>query len=165
MRFVLHALDSTDSTQAEVQRLAAHGAPEGTVVTARHQRAGRGQRGREWWDDPGESLLVGLSRAVLRNPSLLIVEEPEQDLEPDETARVNQALAAAAQNRTLILIATRLETLRTADYVYLLHEGRLLADGSHADLLQTSDLYRHLLYLRFNEFRQRNTPQHQMACS
>ena len=65
MQFVLHARDSTDSTQTEVQRLAAQGAPEGTVVTARHQRAGRGQRGHEWWDDPGESLLL----SVLLRPS------------------------------------------------------------------------------------------------
>jgi ABC-type multidrug transport system fused ATPase/permease subunit len=112
---------------------------------------------------PGESLLVGLSRAVLRSPSLLIVEEPEQDLEPEEAACVNQALNAAATNRTLLTIATRLETLRSADYVYLLHEGRLLAEGSHADLLQTSEFYRHLLYLRFNEFRQRGATQHQLV--
>jgi BirA family transcriptional regulator, biotin operon repressor / biotin---[acetyl-CoA-carboxylase] ligase len=65
VQFVFHALDSTDSTQTEVQRLASQGAPEGTVVTARHQRAGRGRRGHEWWDDPGESLLV----SVLLRPS------------------------------------------------------------------------------------------------
>jgi ATP-binding cassette subfamily B protein len=112
---------------------------------------------------PGESLMVGLSRAVLRSPSLLIVEEPEQDLEPAESARVSQALTAAATNRTLLTIATRLETLRAADYVYLLHEGRLLAEGSHSELLQTSEFYRHLLYLRFNEFRQRGAAQHQTA--
>lgn len=112
---------------------------------------------------PGESLLVGLSRAVLRSPSLLIVEEPDQDLEPAESARVSQALTAAATNRTLLTIATRLETMRAADYVYLLHEGRLLAEGSHSELLQTSEFYRHLLYLRFNEFRQRGAAQHQTA--
>jgi len=65
VQFGLHALDSVDSTQTEAQRLAAEGAPEGTVVTARHQRAGRGQRGHEWWDEPGESLLV----SVLLRPS------------------------------------------------------------------------------------------------
>ncbi|MGH7385562.1 MAG: biotin--[acetyl-CoA-carboxylase] ligase, partial [Candidatus Rokuibacteriota bacterium] len=66
MQFAIHALDRTDSTQSEVARLAAAGAPEGTVVTARHQRAGRGRRGREWWDAPGESLLVSV---LLRPPS------------------------------------------------------------------------------------------------
>jgi len=113
---------------------------------------------------PGESLLVGLSRAVLRDPSILIVEEPQEELQPAEAALVNQALTAAAQNRTLLTIATRLETLRAAGHVHLLHEGRLLAEGSHAELLQTSELYRHLIYLRFNEFRNRvNSHQHQTA--
>lgn len=60
MRFVVHARDSVDSTQTEAQRLATRGAPEGTVVIARHQRAGRGQRGHGWWDDPGDSLLASL---------------------------------------------------------------------------------------------------------
>jgi BirA family transcriptional regulator, biotin operon repressor / biotin---[acetyl-CoA-carboxylase] ligase len=76
VQFVLHALDSIDSTQTEAQRLAAAGAPEGTVVTARHQRAGRGQRGHEWWDDPGESLLV----SVLLRPSASPAAAPQLSL-------------------------------------------------------------------------------------
>lgn len=62
---VIHALDEVGSTQAEVARLAAEGAPEGVVVTARHQRAGRGRLGRAWWDEPGESLLLSV---LLRPP-------------------------------------------------------------------------------------------------
>ncbi|MGH7368115.1 MAG: biotin--[acetyl-CoA-carboxylase] ligase [Candidatus Rokuibacteriota bacterium] len=66
MNFAVHALDETESTQSEVQRLAAAGAPEGTVVTARHQRAGRGRRGHDWWDAPGQSLLA----SVLLRPAV-----------------------------------------------------------------------------------------------
>jgi BirA family biotin operon repressor/biotin-[acetyl-CoA-carboxylase] ligase len=57
---VIHALDEVGSTQAEVARLAAEGAPEGLVVSARHQRAGRGRLGRAWWDRPGEGLLFSV---------------------------------------------------------------------------------------------------------
>ena len=76
MNFAVHALDVTDSTQSEVQRLAAAGAPEGTVVTARHQRAGRGRRGHDWWDAPGESLLA----SVLLRPAGPVTAAPQLSL-------------------------------------------------------------------------------------
>ena len=68
----IHALGSVESTQAEIARLAAAGAAEGTVVTAQHQRAGRGRRGRVWWDGAGESLLL----SVLLRPPLPVAEAP-----------------------------------------------------------------------------------------
>jgi BirA family biotin operon repressor/biotin-[acetyl-CoA-carboxylase] ligase len=61
----IHALGTVDSTQAEASRLAAVGAPEGTVVMASHQTAGRGRRGRQWLDAEGENLLMSV---VLRPP-------------------------------------------------------------------------------------------------
>jgi ABC-type multidrug transport system fused ATPase/permease subunit len=112
---------------------------------------------------PGESLLVGLCRAVVRNPSVLIVEEPLEELEPDEALWVDHAVGVAAQERSLLWLATRLETLRTAEQVCLLHEGRIQAAGSHADLLQQSDLYRHVIYMRFNEFRNHTSPQREIV--
>ena len=56
----IHRLGEVASTQGEAARLAAAGASEGTVVTATHQSAGRGRRGREWLDAPGESLLMSI---------------------------------------------------------------------------------------------------------
>lgn len=76
LRFSVTALDVVDSTQSEVQRRAATGAPEGTVVTARHQRAGRGRRGHEWWDAPGESLLC----SVLLRPDCVPAAVPQLSL-------------------------------------------------------------------------------------
>ncbi|HEY4907928.1 MAG TPA: biotin--[acetyl-CoA-carboxylase] ligase [Methylomirabilota bacterium] len=61
----IHAFGTVDSTQAEASRLAAVGAPEGTVVMASHQTAGRGRRGRQWLDAEGENLLMSV---VLRPP-------------------------------------------------------------------------------------------------
>ena len=56
----IHALGTVDSTQVEASRLAAAGAPEGTVVTASHQTEGRGRRGRQWLDAEGECLLMSI---------------------------------------------------------------------------------------------------------
>ena len=90
MEFAVHALDTTDSTQSEVQRRAAAGAPEGTVVTARHQRAGRGRRGHDWWDAPGQSLLA----SVLLRPGGPVTTAPQLSLVGG--LAVADALAAAA---------------------------------------------------------------------
>lgn len=73
---VIHALDEVGSTQAEVARLAAEGAREGVVVTARHQSAGRGRLGRAWWDEAGESLLV----SVLLRPAVATTRVPQLGL-------------------------------------------------------------------------------------
>jgi BirA family biotin operon repressor/biotin-[acetyl-CoA-carboxylase] ligase len=72
----IHALDEVGSTQAEVARFAAEGAAEGLVVTARHQRAGRGRLGRTWWDRPGESLLL----SVLLRPRITPSRAPQLTL-------------------------------------------------------------------------------------
>jgi BirA family biotin operon repressor/biotin-[acetyl-CoA-carboxylase] ligase len=61
----VHALETTDSTQSVLGRLAVEGAAEGTVVVAGHQSAGRGRRGHAWWDVPGKSLLMSV---LLRPP-------------------------------------------------------------------------------------------------
>lgn len=71
MNFTVHALHETDSTQSEVKRRAAAGAPEGTVVTARHQLAGRGRRGHDWWDAPGQSLLASVLLRPDASPAAL----------------------------------------------------------------------------------------------
>jgi BirA family transcriptional regulator, biotin operon repressor / biotin---[acetyl-CoA-carboxylase] ligase len=73
---VVHALDTVDSTQAALGALAGRGAPEGTVVTARHQTGGRGQRGHHWWDAPGESLLL----SILLRPSVAPAALPQLSL-------------------------------------------------------------------------------------
>ena len=90
MEFTVVALDLTDSTQSEVQRRAMAGAPEGTVVTAGHQRAGRGQRGHDWWDAPGQSLLC----SVLLRPDCPPATAPQLSLVGG--LAVAEALAASA---------------------------------------------------------------------
>jgi ABC-type multidrug transport system fused ATPase/permease subunit len=101
---------------------------------------------------PDQAFRVGLARALLRAPSLLVVEEPAGG---DETVdrELDEALAQAADSRTLIVLPSRIHTLRNADLIFVFHEGKLLCQGKHADLLQASEIYRHLCYVRFNPFR------------
>ncbi|MCA9175191.1 MAG: ABC transporter ATP-binding protein [Planctomycetales bacterium] len=92
------------------------------------------------------SFLVMLARAVVRNPSVLIVEEPE------DGELVPAAIRAAARQRTMLLIPSRIDSLRQSARVLVLHQGRIQEQGTHAELLQSSDLYRHMNYMRFNPY-------------
>jgi ABC-type multidrug transport system fused ATPase/permease subunit len=82
----------------------------------------------------------------------LVVEEPPGG---DEVAdrELDEALVQAAISRTLIILPSRINTLRNADLICVFHEGKLLGQGKHADLLQASEIYRHLCHVRFNPFR------------
>lgn len=100
-----------------------------------------------------QAFRVGLARAALRDPALIVLEEPQFAAGAPAAAAVDAAIAAIAQGRSLLILPGRIETLRAADLVVLLHRGTVTERGPHADLLQRSELYRHLVYVRFNEFR------------
>ena len=96
---------------------------------------------------------IGLARAVLGNPSLIIVEEPFDTLEEEVATAVDAAMEQIRRDRTVIVLASRLATLRSTDEIFVFHEGQLRARGGHADLLKQEALYRHLNYVLFSPFR------------
>ena len=98
----------------------------------------------------GEAFGIALTRALLREPSLLVVQEPTEPMARELAAAFDDALAGYARAHTLLVLPSRLASLRAADHIFLLHGGGLLAQGSHAELLQSCELYRHLNYLRFS---------------
>jgi ATP-binding cassette subfamily B protein len=99
-----------------------------------------------------QSFRIGLARAALRNPALLIVQEPHLAGDDPDGPLLDEALEQLADKRTLVVLPGRVASLRGADCVYVFHQGKLLASGDHSQLLQTSDLYRHLVYIRFNPY-------------
>jgi ABC-type multidrug transport system fused ATPase/permease subunit len=100
--------------------------------------------------DAGQSFRLGLARAVLRNPALMIVEEPLAALDEDTKALLDDAYNRVVRNRTVIFLPSRLSTIKRCDRVVVLHQGRVEAVGPHSELVRTSQLYRHWEYLRFN---------------
>ncbi|QDT43925.1 Putative multidrug export ATP-binding/permease protein [Gimesia alba] len=110
-----------------------------------------GQHGEEL--TVGESFRLGLARALLRKPALMIIEEPEEALDDDTKTLLEDAYTRIFQNRTILVIPSRITTLRRVDQVVLIHEGKVEAVDSQSNLLKKSALYRHWEYTRFNQFR------------
>jgi len=100
----------------------------------------------------GEQFRIALARAILRDPALMIIEEPQSALDDDTKALLDDTFARVLPGRTVILLPHRLSTIRSCDRVLLVYNGRIEAAGEHRELLAQNELYRHLQYLEFNEF-------------
>jgi ABC-type multidrug transport system fused ATPase/permease subunit len=105
--------------------------------------------------DAGQAFRLGLARAALRKPALVIVEEPESLLDESTKDLLDDSYQRIASGRTVVFLPTRLSTLKKCDLIVLLAEGKVASIGTHAELLKTSELYRHWEYVSFNSFRKR----------
>ncbi|MEI6000089.1 ATP-binding cassette domain-containing protein [Paraburkholderia bengalensis] len=139
-----------DATLAQVQRAAGMAAaagfieqlPQGydTFLGERGVRLSGGQRQR-----------IAIARAILKNPPILLLDEATSALDAASERLVQTALDNAAQNRTTLVIAHRLATVQQADRIVVLDQGRIVAQGRHAELLRSSPLYAQLAALQFGE--------------
>ncbi len=98
-----------------------------------------------------EQFRIALARAVLRDPALLIIEEPQDALDEETKALLDDTWTRVLPGRTVIFLPHRISTIRSCDTLFLLHKGRVHASGIHKELLAQNPLYRHLHYLEFNE--------------
>ncbi|MCB1322237.1 MAG: ATP-binding cassette domain-containing protein, partial [Leptospiraceae bacterium] len=97
----------------------------------------------------GQKQRVAIARAILKDPRLLLLDEATSALDAHSENRVQQALNALMQNRTTLVIAHRLATVLHADRILVIDSGRIIDQGTHRELMQTSDLYRRLADLQF----------------
>ena len=92
----------------------------------------------------GERQRLGIARALVKNAPILILDEPTSSLDALSEAGVFDALRRLRRGRTTIVIAHRLSTIRTATRILVLHEGQLMAQGTHDELLASNVLYRRM---------------------
>ena len=138
-----------DATDEEV-RLAAEAAfahefistlPQGydTFLGERGLRLSGGQRQR-----------IAIARAMLKNPPLLLLDEATSALDAESERMVQAALESAMRNRTTLVVAHRLATVQKADLIVVLDKGRLVEQGTHAQLVARGGVYAGLAALQFN---------------
>ena len=89
----------------------------------------------------GQRQLLGLARALLVDPAILLLDEATANLDLATEAKVQRAMGLVARGRTTLLIAHRLQTARTARRILVVDDGRIVEDGSHEELLAAGGRY------------------------
>jgi ABC-type multidrug transport system fused ATPase/permease subunit len=98
----------------------------------------------------GQKQRVAIARAILKNPKILILDEATSSLDSESEKLVQDALDKLMMNRTTIMIAHRLSTVRQADRILVMQEGQIVEEGRHEDLSRNEGLYQNLLELQFS---------------
>lgn len=97
----------------------------------------------------GQRQRIAIARALLKDPPILLLDEATSSLDAESERSVQQALEQLMEHRTTIIIAHRLATILKADRIVVLEHGRIVASGTHAQLLETNPLYARLAALQF----------------
>ncbi|MBM3766571.1 MAG: ABC transporter ATP-binding protein, partial [Acidobacteria bacterium] len=90
-------------------------------------------------------------RALLENAPILILDEATSHLDTESEVLVQKALANLMQNRTVVVVAHRLSTIRRADKIVVLDKGRIVETGRHEELVSAGGVYQRLHELQFHE--------------
>lgn len=97
----------------------------------------------------GEKQRLAIARMLLKDPTIVVLDEATSHLDAENEALVQKALATALDGRTAIVIAHRLSTITSADVILVLEDGKIIERGSHADLLDSGGLYSELFHTLF----------------
>ena len=101
----------------------------------------------------GQRQRIAIARALLKNPSILILDEATSSLDSESEKLVQEALETLMEGRTSIIIAHRLSTIRKADTILVLDRGIISEQGTHKELLEVENgIYKNLSNLQFSDF-------------
>lgn len=107
---------------------------------------------------PDHLFRFGLTRALIKRPKLIVAQEPAVRVKASLEEETVDALQRVKETQCIVVVLPqRLSTLRAADQIVVVHEHRIAGIGSHVELLEQSDIYRHLNYMQFSPFIENGT--------
>jgi ABC-type multidrug transport system fused ATPase/permease subunit len=115
--------------------------PEGydTVIGERGVKLSGGQKQR-----------LSIARAVLRNTPILIFDEATAAVDVETEAKIQQAIQELTESRTIIVVAHRLSTVKRADTILVIENGKIAESGNHSELLAYNGVYKQLCEIQFS---------------
>ena len=96
----------------------------------------------------GQKQRISIARAVYKNPSILILDEATSALDTESEKLVQDAIGKLMENRTALVIAHRLSTIQVADKILVIHDGKVVEEGTHTDLMELNGQYAKLVALQ-----------------
>jgi ATP-binding cassette, subfamily B, bacterial len=145
---IAYGLDSASAGEVEQAARAAH-ADEFVRQWPEAYATSLGERGLLL--SGGQRQRIAIARALIKNPPLLLLDEATASLDAESERLVQDALDQVSRDRTVLVIAHRLATVRRADRILVIDRGRVVAEGSHDELVRDNALYRRLASLQFLE--------------
>jgi len=99
----------------------------------------------------GQRQLISFARALMANPRLLILDEATSSIDPYTELAIQNALRKLLENRSAVIIAHRLSTIRLCDRIIVIDQGRIVEEGTHAELMKLGGLYSSFHRMQFRE--------------
>lgn len=96
----------------------------------------------------GEKQRISIARAIMKDSPVIILDEATANVDPENEKELTEAIEALTKDKTIIMIAHRLKTVRHADQILVVDGGRLVQQGTHEELLEQDGIYRRFVEAR-----------------
>ena len=141
--YQVHSHDVRTAAYRKARNTVRHAPP----ATCKHKE--EAYRTKQWYtvvcQRPDIQQRISIARAVLKNAPILILDEATAYADPDNEVRIQEALAALAKDKTVILIAHRLSTVAGADRIFVLKDGKIAESGSLDDLQKQGGIFAEMM--------------------